>query len=130
MNNCPKCGNVHFVKNGKRKIKNNLIQGYLCKDCHYQFTDNSKQKNALKNIKMAITLYNKGLSLRIIAKLFNLNSASTVYYWIGKYQDVSINYSNKVIINFLIKSKILYNITIKQQNCLMKFVSKLKTEQK
>ena len=126
MERCPRCGSIHFVKNGKRKTEQKLLQSYLCKNCKVQFTENSKQKNSLKHIKIAIALYKKGLSLRLIAKIFRLKSASTIYYWNKKYGELPLSITNAEIKNFIIKSNIVMQTTNKQFDYLMKFLYKLK----
>lgn len=44
MIRCPHCGSTEWSFNGKRKLKDGtLIQRYLCKKCHREFTIDSKE---------------------------------------------------------------------------------------
>ena len=74
---CPKCNGIDVKKNGKVQGK----QRFKCKSCSYQFTRLTPRGRPANEKAMAITLYTLGLSMRAIAKIFNL-SPTAVLKWI------------------------------------------------
>ena len=74
---CPKCKGTEVKKNGKVQGK----QRFKCKSCSYQFTRLTPRGRPANEKAMAITLYTLGLSMRAIAKIFNL-SPNAVLKWI------------------------------------------------
>ena len=74
---CPKCKATAVKKNGKVQGK----QKVKCKSCSYQFTRLTPRGRPAREKAMAITLYTLGLSMRAIAKIFNL-STNAVLKWI------------------------------------------------
>ena len=77
---CPKCNAANVIKNGKVQGK----QRFRCKLCSYQFTRLTPLGRPAQEKGMAITLYTLGLSIRAIAKLFDL-SPNAVLKWIKKF---------------------------------------------
>ena len=83
MNNkpvCPKCKAKEIIKSGKVQGK----QRFKCKNCSYQFTRLTPRGRPAKEKAMAITLYTLGLSMRAIAKIFDL-SPNAVLKWIKNF---------------------------------------------
>ena len=77
---CRKCGSPKSVKNGKRGND----QCYKCKECGFQYTrEDSKGRSETERNK-AIALYLLGLSMRVIAKLFQVN-VTTILYWVRNF---------------------------------------------
>ena len=74
---CPKCKSVEVVKNGKVQGK----QRVKCKICSLQFTRLTPRGRPAKEKAMAVTLYSLGLSMRAIARLFDV-STTAVMKWI------------------------------------------------
>ena len=74
---CPKCNATEVKKNGKVQGK----QRFKCKSCSYQFTRLTPRGRPANEKAMAITLYTLGLSMRAIAKIFDL-SPTAVLKWI------------------------------------------------
>ena len=73
---CPKCNSERKVKDGIVKQK----QRYLCRDCNYRFTVESRGKpNSLK--KMAIELYLEGMGFRSIERILKVSNVS-VMKWV------------------------------------------------
>jgi transposase len=74
---CKKCGGGNYVKAGHVKGE----QRYKCKTCGCQFVP-ARQHGKSDNEKLtAVWLYSHGLSLRTIARFFNVNVRS-VFIWI------------------------------------------------
>ena len=59
-------------------------QCYLCKRCGHQFT-NAQGRRCEDDLKMTVSLNLVGLSMRTIAKIFDVN-ASTISRWIREYR--------------------------------------------
>lgn len=74
---CPKCKSDQVIKSGKVQGK----QRFRCKHCNYQFTRTTPRGRPMKEKAMAVILYTLGLSLNVIAKIFNV-STPAVLYWI------------------------------------------------
>ena len=74
---CKKCHGENHVKAGFIKGE----QRYLCKSCGCKFVP-TRQRGKPEKIKLtAVWLYCHGLSLRTIAKYFNVN-VSSVFNWV------------------------------------------------
>lgn len=77
---CPKCKAENVHKYGKVQGK----QRYKCNSCGYQFTRLTPRGRPAEEKAMAITLYTHGLSIRAIARIFNL-SPNAVLKWIRSF---------------------------------------------
>ena len=77
---CRKCGNSESVKNGKRGD----YQCYKCKNCGFQYTREDSRGRSEAERGKAIALYLLGLSMRAIAKLFQVN-VTTILYWVRNF---------------------------------------------
>ena len=77
---CKKCGSSENVKNGKRGD----YQCYKCKNCGFQYTREDSRGRSEAERSKAIALYLLGLSMRVIAKLFNVN-VTTILYWVRNF---------------------------------------------
>jgi transposase-like protein len=77
---CRKCRSKNNVKYGKM----NSMQRYKCKNCDFQFTKEIANGRSETERNKAIALYLLGLSMRTIAKLFNVN-VTTILYWIRNF---------------------------------------------
>jgi transposase-like protein len=75
---CTKCKSEQIVKAGFHHRK----QRYKCKECGRQFT-RFKDKNATKRA-FALYLYVVGLSMNSIARMFEVET-STVLYWVRNF---------------------------------------------
>ena len=75
---CGKCGRENCVKTGFNHGK----QRYKCKKCGRQFTQ-TEDKNATKRA-FALYLYVVGLSMNAIARMFEVEP-STVLYWVRNF---------------------------------------------
>ena len=63
---CPKCGSIHVVKRGIRKLSYSKKQRYLCTECKLIFIEDDgfkRMRYKKEVIVRAIHLHNKGLSL-------------------------------------------------------------------
>jgi transposase-like protein len=79
---CKKCGSKHIVKAGK--VRDN--QRYKCTSCGYQFQPNRSKGKADSTKKIAVFLYQCGLSMRTIAKIVKTD-VHAVYRWIRKFTE-------------------------------------------
>ena len=77
---CRRCGSEDSVKNGRRGGS----QCFKCKDCGFQFTKETANGIGRGERAKAILLYVLGLSMRSIARTFNV-SPSTVLYWVRNF---------------------------------------------
>jgi len=86
---CKVCGSHQTVRDGKIKG----VQRWECKSCGRKFLGNDARygmKTSLEQVKTAIQMYYRGISLNTICKQLQLQynnyaSVSTVYDWIVKY---------------------------------------------
>lgn len=79
---CLKCGSEAIVKNGFMKG----LQRYKCKNCSYQFTQQTPRGKPLKDKVLALTLYLSGLSMNMTAQIVGV-SAQSVMRWIKIFYD-------------------------------------------
>ena len=77
---CRKCGSTNNVKNGHV----DGVQRYKCKDCGFQYTKEVANGRSEAERNKAVALYLLGLSMRTIAKLFNVN-VTTILYWVRNF---------------------------------------------
>lgn len=80
--NCPRCGNVDFIKYGKTKNKK---QRYQCKKCFKTFSENTNapfmySKKSLETWIDFISCMVENLTLRSISNLLSIN-LSTAFFW-------------------------------------------------
>jgi transposase-like protein len=85
---CPKCSNKHIWKNG---FIHDHKQRYYCKQCNYNFTENTRLDYQHKHTKpeslkkLALKLYLKGNSYRDIQDILdNQVGRTTVMKWVKK----------------------------------------------
>lgn len=74
---CLKCSSEAIVKNGHMKG----LQRYKCKQCAYQFTQETPRGKPLKDKILALTLYLSGLSMNMAGQIVGV-SAQSVMRWI------------------------------------------------
>ena len=74
---CLKCGSEAIVKNGHMKG----LQRYKCKQCAYQFTQETPRGKPIKDKILALTLYLSGLSMNMAGQIVGV-SAQSVMRWI------------------------------------------------
>jgi len=74
---CLKCGSEAIVKNGYMKG----LQRYKCKQCAYQFTQETPRGKPVKDKILALTLYLSGLSMNMAGQIVGV-SAQSVMRWI------------------------------------------------
>lgn len=79
---CPRCGNPHTIKSGQSLGR----QRYLCRSCHYQFTQPKLRAKPGNCRAMALAMYSWGLSLTAISKLLKV-TVPTVHYWVQGFMD-------------------------------------------
>ncbi len=79
---CLKCGSEAIVKNGFMKG----LQRYKCKNCSYQFTQETPRGKPLKDKVLALTLYLSGLSMNMTGQIVGV-SAQSVMRWIKMFYD-------------------------------------------
>lgn len=79
---CPRCGNKGTVKSGQSLGR----QRYLCRSCHYQFTQPKLRGKPGSNRAMALAMYSWGLSLTAISKLLKV-TVPTIHYWVQGFMD-------------------------------------------
>ena len=84
---CTKCKTLEVVKKGKVAGK----QRVKCKKCAFQFTRLTPRGRPATEKAMAVILYNLGLSMNAIAKLFKV-STPAVLAWIKNF--AIANYEN------------------------------------
>ena len=84
---CLKCSSEAIVKNGHMKG----LQRYKCKQCAYQFTQETPRGKPMKDKILAIILYLSGLSMNMIAQIVGVSTQS-VMRWIklfyAKYAEI------------------------------------------
>lgn len=88
---CPYCAGGVFVRRGTRRKKLEVVQLYLCKNCHKTFTPHRvKGKHyPLATIFDAISLYNLGYSLEESCRRVNMTiSATTLSNWLMEFKGV------------------------------------------
>jgi transposase-like protein len=103
---CPKCCSTTVVKNGYRKVKNNIKrQRYSCKQCSYKFIlgENgfSKVSSDPKIIVESLNLVMSGMSYRKIKRHIEMNhgkklSHATIYHWLKKYMKAIREYIDEI----------------------------------
>jgi len=74
---CLKCSSEAIVKNGHMKG----LQRYKCKQCAYQFTQETPRGKPMKDKILALILYLSGLSMNMIAQIVGVSTQS-VMRWI------------------------------------------------
>ena len=79
---CLKCDSEAMVKNGFMKG----LQRYKCKNCSYQFTQETPRGKPLKDKVLALTLYLSGLSMNMTGQIVGV-SAQSVMRWIKMFYD-------------------------------------------
>ncbi len=81
---CPRCGSQIVTKNGFKITE----QRWLCKDCRYNFTKlemPNRNKPAIMKA-FSVLLYVSKMSIRGIAKLFNV-SPTSILNWIREFAE-------------------------------------------
>ena len=79
---CLKCSSEAIIKNGFMKG----LQRYKCKNCSYQFTQETPRGKPLKDKVLALTLYLSGLSMNMTGQIVGV-SAQSVMRWIKMFYD-------------------------------------------
>lgn len=79
---CPRCGDAHTVKSGLSMGK----QRYMCRNCHYQFTQRKLHGKPGNCRAMAIAMYSWGLTQTDISRLLKV-TVPTVHYWISGFME-------------------------------------------
>lgn len=79
---CPRCGNPHTVKYGQPLGR----QRYLCRECHYMFTQQKLRGKPGNSRALALALYSLGLSLTAISKLLKV-TVPTIHFWVQGFMD-------------------------------------------
>jgi transposase-like protein len=83
---CVSCKGNNIVKNGKKQLKTNqVVQQYLCKDCHRRFNERSgtpmnRLRTPVETIEMALKVRNEGLGVRATGRVVG-KSASRITAW-------------------------------------------------
>jgi len=98
QNKCPKCFSTKFRKSGFRKLcDGSKRQRYTCKKCGYIliFYENGfrKMKNTPQNIIEALSLIQRGVSYRDVARYLSESRGlkinhTTVLYWYKKFSQI------------------------------------------
>ena len=63
---CPQCSSeIRIIKAGKRKVKDEMVQDYLCKNCNKKFVDRKLKQSSYPTslILSALTYFNLGHTL-------------------------------------------------------------------
>jgi len=101
--NCPYCKSANVVRNGNRRVKVEVRQRYLCKDCKKRFVLSPIKhvKGNGKIITLAMDLYFKGLSLRDITdtiyQFYGLRlHHETIRRWIERFTKMLDDYVSKL----------------------------------
>lgn len=87
---CPKCKSENYVKNGMARNK----QRFLCKNCHYQFLEESKDEESKNLQRNALLLFLHGFSYRSIASILGVGH-TLVYFWIKKWNELLVDLQRK-----------------------------------
>jgi transposase-like protein len=94
---CPDCrSNKNIIRAGKREIKSQNVQLYLCKKCQKRFSKRTAKHSSYppKIILSAISTYNLGRSLNETVKITNRRfkthlPKSTVHSWVKRYKNIT-----------------------------------------
>jgi transposase-like protein len=84
--NCVYCQGSKVVKNGTKTLKTNqVVQQYLCKDCHRRFNERSgtpmsRLRTPVETIEMAMKGRHEGLGVRATGRVVG-KSASRITAW-------------------------------------------------
>ena len=90
---CPNCSSSNFViKSGSRKVKDEAVQLFFCKNCKKRFSDRklSRTSYSPKLILSALTYYNMGHTLEMTTRTMRRKfktkiPISTLRNWINRY---------------------------------------------
>lgn len=105
---CENCGSTQIIKRGFRKTKAGLrIQRYSCKACKHRFVIRQgydRMKNDPKLVTLAMDLYYKGVSLRMIKdhikQFYGVKvSHVAILKWITKYVKLMKEYLDRIVPN-------------------------------
>ena len=79
---CQRCASLAVTKNGTIRGE----QRYYCKDCHYNFVNKPRRGRPAAQKALAVLLYNLGLSMTSIGRLFEL-SPTAVLKWVHSFAE-------------------------------------------
>ncbi len=79
---CRRCASPAVTKHGTIRAE----QRYYCKTCHYNFVNKARRGRPATQKTLAVLLYNLGLSMNAIARLFEL-SPTAVLTWIRSFAE-------------------------------------------
>lgn len=114
---CPKCNlSTNIIKSGVRKIRNETIQIYFCKQCSKRFNDRKIPRTSYspKLILQAISYFNLGHTLQETTKSMQRKyktkvPISTLNSWIHRYENdlpfIKLRRRFKIDPNLIIKKK-------------------------
>ena len=86
MIRCFECGSKNCVKSGFMQG----MQRYKCKDCNKNFIDKPRRGYGQMAAAAAIWMHANGVSLRCLAKMFNVTPAA-ITKWIKQFKPPSEN---------------------------------------